>query len=84
MAQSAGHLSARQVVVGHLDHRWDAIMVARRLDRVLDAVVGVPVLPAHPRQIAAVGCSLGLLGRPLVVGDADDVGFGDGLVVAVV
>ena len=56
----------------------------RRLDRVLNAVVGVPVCPRHPRQIAAIGAPLRLLFRLGVARDADDVGSGDGLVVAVV
>jgi hypothetical protein len=84
MAQSTGHLATGHVVVGHFDHRGHTAVVRWRLDRVLHPVVGVPVFPVHARQIAALGAALRLLHRHLVVRDADDVGFGDGLVVAVV
>jgi len=84
VAQSTSHLAARQVMICHLDHRGHTAVVRWRLDRVLNAVVGVPVFPVHARQIAAIRSALGFLHRHLVVRDADDVGFGYGLVVAVV
>ncbi len=73
VAERAGHLASGHVVVGHLDHSRDAAVRCRRLDGVLDSVVGVPVHPRHASQIAALGGSLCFdLGR-FVAPDADDV-----------
>ena len=84
VAQGASHLASGHVVVGDLDHGRDAAVVFWRLDRVLDAVVGVPVFPRHPGQVAAIGGPLGLLLGGRVAIDPDDVGLGDRLVIAVV
>jgi hypothetical protein len=45
VAKSTGYLATGHVVVGHFDHRGHTAVVRGRLDRVLDAVVGVPSIP---------------------------------------